>query len=88
MDFTVLYQVANILPQTGRDKSIQRLRFGQEQRKKILAKIKRPAGRDILQNLGFEYVNPAVNGIGKDLAPGRLLQKTFYFPSLFRITIP
>ncbi len=67
--------VADVAPVARRDLAEERLPFGQEPGEQVGGEVDRLVARHAGERPGGEDEDPCVHRIGKDLAPGRLLQE-------------
>ena len=70
-----LVEVPDVLPVAVADHPVQRPAHLEQQREELLREVVRPVGRDVLQHLGLEHVDPGVDRVREDLAPRRLLEE-------------
>src|SRR5660397_68893 len=68
---------ADVLPVTVRDIAVQRGAGGQQRRKHVGGPVHDLPGGDRAQDVRLHDVDAGVDRVGKDLAPGRLLQEPF-----------
>ena len=71
----VLVEIADVLPVALCDVAVERLAHLQEKREQLLREVVGAIGRDALQDLGFEHVDPGVDRVRENLAPGGLLEE-------------
>ena len=70
-----LVEVADVLPVAVEHVPVQRPPHLEQQREQLLGEVVRPVVGDVPQDLGLEHVDPGVDRVREDLAPGRLLEE-------------
>ena len=71
----VLVEVADVLPVAVGDVAVERPAHLEQEREELLREVERPVVRDVTEHLGIEHIDPGVDRVGEDLAPGGLLEE-------------
>jgi hypothetical protein len=69
---------AHVLPVAAGHVAHHRHPVVEQAGKHVGGEVHRLSGFDVVEHLGFQHVNPGVDGVGKDLAPAGLLQKPLH----------
>ena len=79
---TELVEVADVLPVAVHHVPVQRPAHLEQVGEELLREVVGSIGRNVPQHFGLQHVDPRVDRVGEDLAPGGLLEKAFD-PPLF-----
>ena len=80
----VLVEVADVLPVALHHVPVDRPAHLEQEREELLREVVRPVGRDVLQHLRLEHVDPGVDRVREDLPPRRLLEEALDLAVLVR----